>query len=116
MSILAMGEWRPCLAGAIAGSCMALVDQPFDTTKVRMQASPSRYAGVLDCVRRTVVSEGVLALYKGVVPALLANSATAALRFGLQHSFVSVRCLKPRYPLPCLMNFCAYHSLVSKLV
>ena len=83
-------DWRPWLAGAVAGSCMTLLGQPFDTTKVRMQASASRYAGVLDCVRRTVASEGVLALYKGLVPALLASSSTAALRFGLQNLFALV--------------------------
>ena len=45
---------------------------PFDVAKSRLQAcGPGRkYAGLGDCMVQTVRSEGPLALYKGLMPAL----------------------------------------------
>lgn len=80
--------WRPIVAGAVAGSAMVLVGHPFDTTKVRMQASSaSRYRSTLHCLRETVMTEGASALYKGLSPAILTTCLTSGLRFGVQHEF-----------------------------
>jgi len=82
-------DWRPWAAGSIAGSAMCLLGQPFDTTKVRMQVSSTRYRSTLHCLSHTVRTEGALALYKGLPPAMLSACTTSGLRFGVQHQFNS---------------------------
>lgn len=55
-------------AGTIGGCAGIVVGQPFDTIKVRLQAS-QRYSGPVDCLRRTVSSEGVgylVSIYKPI--------------------------------------------------
>ena len=79
--------WRPWFAGAVAGSAMTTIGHPFDTTKVRMQASATQYHSTLQCIRQTVSKEGVLALYKGLTPAIVTTCLTSGLRFGVQHEF-----------------------------
>jgi hypothetical protein len=81
------GDWRPWTAGAIAGSAQCVLGHPFDTAKVRMQASSTMYRSTLHCIRQTVRTEGALALYKGLPPALLTACTTSGLRFGVQHHF-----------------------------
>ena len=82
-------DWAPLFAGAAAGSSLTIVGHPFDTTKVRMQADVSRYRSASDCVRKIIAEEGVLALYRGLPPALLTACITSGLRFGVQHRFNS---------------------------
>lgn len=67
-----------------AGGCMVLVTNPIWLIKTRMQLQMKKssdthtvkkpYAGVIDAVRTIVREEGVLALYKGTVPALALTS------------------------------------------
>lgn len=65
--------------GAIAG---VLVGQPLDTVKVKMQAYPARYPGLLLCMRHTISTDGWLrGLYAGTVPALAANIAENSVLF-----------------------------------
>jgi len=82
-------DWRPWFAGCASGSLLTLVGHPFDTAKVRMQADAKRWGGPWQCVRMTVAQEGAMALYKGLVPALLTSCVTSGLRFGVQHRFNS---------------------------
>lgn len=57
------------LSSTLAGGVATLMTQPVDVVKTRMMmAAPGRYSGTLHCMRDTVRSEGMLALYKGVVP------------------------------------------------
>ena len=49
------------------------VNSPFDTVKVRLQTQPSVnpvYAGVMDCIRKTLQWEGPKGFYKGVASPL----------------------------------------------
>ena len=47
---------------------MSLRTEPVDVVKTRiMMAAPGRYNGMMHCLRDTVRSEGMLALYKGVL-------------------------------------------------
>lgn len=56
------------LAGTGGGILGVLAGHPFDTLKVRLQAMPAMSsASMTSCMRRTVVDEGVLALYKGIL-------------------------------------------------
>lgn len=67
---------------------MTLIGHPFDTLKVRMQASAqSIYSSTFHCARQTVAVEGWLALYKGLQPAMLTTCTTSGLRFGVQNKF-----------------------------
>lgn len=61
-------------AGALLAETCTL---PTDVVKVRLQVQQSaagaapRYAGFVDCMRQTARSEGTLALWKGLTPALV---------------------------------------------
>lgn len=67
---------------------MTLIGHPFDTLKTRMQVGGA--SSTLQVLRQTVAQEGVLAVYKGLQPALLTTCMTSGLRFGVQHWFNSL--------------------------
>mmetsp|Transcript_75831 Transcript_75831/g.180112 ORF Transcript_75831/g.180112 Transcript_75831/m.180112 type:complete len:291 (+) Transcript_75831:104-976(+) len=69
------------VGGFISGSVSLAIGHPFDTIKVRLQAGHTQYDGAVDCIRRTIRSEGVLALWKGLLSPLLANSVLNAIVF-----------------------------------
>lgn len=56
------------LTGASAGATESFVVVPFELVKIRLQdkASAGKYNGALDCVVKTVKSEGILSLYQGL--------------------------------------------------
>jgi len=54
------------IAGTGTGVAQVFVAHPFDTIKVRLQASSSQYLGPIDCLKKTVTKEGFTALYKGM--------------------------------------------------
>ena len=57
--------------GAIAGAATGAVTTPLDVVKTRLMTSPETYKSVAHCVRKTVVEEGAMALFKGVQPRVL---------------------------------------------
>lgn len=60
------------VAGVLSGITKLVVGHPFDTIKVRLQTQPAdAFAGPLQCLRRTIAREGILALYKGASPPLI---------------------------------------------
>ncbi len=85
--------WQPWAAGAAAGSTMTLIGHPFDTLKTRMQTN-NAYASTWACARQTVAAEGLLAVYKGLGPALATTCLTSGLRFGVQVRENSARNLR----------------------
>ena len=56
------------LTGATAGATESFVVVPFELVKIRLQdpASAAKYNGIVDCVMKTVKSEGPLAMYNGL--------------------------------------------------
>ncbi|EDQ88326.1 uncharacterized protein MONBRDRAFT_32866 [Monosiga brevicollis MX1] len=57
-------------ASSMAGVVATLLTQPFDVIKTRIMAAPKgTYASAFACGASTVKAEGVLALYKGTLPA-----------------------------------------------
>ena len=78
------GEHNP-LAHALAGSCATVVGDavqtPVDTVKQRLQMAHSPYAGVWDCVRGTVRSQGFGALYRSYPTTLAMNVPFTAIHF-----------------------------------
>ncbi|KIM85131.1 hypothetical protein PILCRDRAFT_817112 [Piloderma croceum F 1598] len=69
------------LAGGTAGVAMWAIAIPPDVLKSRLQSAPEgKYAGFMDCARKTIAADGVGALWKGFGPAMSrafpANAAT----------------------------------------
>ncbi|RKP38249.1 mitochondrial carrier domain-containing protein, partial [Dimargaris cristalligena] len=60
--------------GSLSGVAAKLVEYPFDTVKVRLQAQPADrpwFKGPWDCVTTTVQREGMRGLYRGVASPVL---------------------------------------------
>jgi hypothetical protein len=61
---------RDIIAGTLGGIAGKLIEFPFDTVKVRLQAGGSNgfpsYAGPMDCFRKILQHEGVRTLYRGM--------------------------------------------------
>ena len=70
-------------AGALAGVSRALVGQPFDTIKVKMQTHSDLYRGSHDCLRAVLRADGVSGLYRGVGAPLLGNVVTSSVQFSV---------------------------------
>lgn len=70
------------LSGGVGGIAAVMVGHPFDLIKVRMQAGGgSADAGVFSSLSKTLRSEGVRGLYRGVSAPLVASSPIYALSF-----------------------------------
>lgn len=72
-------------SGAVAGFIEVCVNHPLDVVKTRLQMQsaddPNRYKSIADCFRRMTRAEGVLSVYKGVLPVLVVETPKMALRF-----------------------------------
>lgn len=72
------------VAGCVGGVVQVLTGHPLDTLKVRLQtqsASAPQFAGMMDCARQTLASEGVAGLYKGMSSPLVGVSLINAVLF-----------------------------------
>ena len=54
------------MAGGVAGVASWASIYPLDVAKSRLQAQPGRYAGLVDCLRRSVAEEGLGVLSRGL--------------------------------------------------
>ncbi|XP_055371051.1 mitochondrial ornithine transporter 1 [Condylostylus longicornis] len=70
------------LAGSLGGVCSVYVSQPLDTVKVKMQAFPELYRGMVNCMIQTFKNDGIYhGLYAGTLPAVIANVAENSVLF-----------------------------------
>jgi solute carrier family 25 protein 43 len=74
------------LFGSISGAVAQTIAYPFDTVKKRLQTQVRsrgkiQYCGVLDCFRKVIQEEGLLALYRGTVANLARIVPYAAVMF-----------------------------------
>ncbi|KAI9298952.1 mitochondrial substrate carrier family protein G [Neoconidiobolus thromboides FSU 785] len=72
------------MAGTVGGCCEVLVGHPFDTIKVRIQTQDLRnpiYKGAVDCFKKTLETEKVTGLYRGVTPPLITVGFCSAIIF-----------------------------------
>ena len=74
--------------GSFAGVVGKIIEYPFDTVKVRLQAQPDhiplRYAGPLDCFRQSLRNDGFSGLYRGIsAPLVGAAVETSSLFFSV---------------------------------
>uniref|UniRef100_A0AC34FP48 Uncharacterized protein n=1 Tax=Panagrolaimus sp. ES5 TaxID=591445 RepID=A0AC34FP48_9BILA len=101
------------VAGGVGGLCTVAVGHPFDTVKVRLQAMSNPlpgekplFTGALDCVKKTVVREGFLALYKGSsAPAICVTPIFAIYFLGCDFGRDAVRLFYRQDPVQKL-TFC----------
>lgn len=64
---------KQIIAGTAGGIAVTYVGHPFDTLKVLLQTQPpggQTYSGLLDCFQKTVKTDGLKGLYKGVASPL----------------------------------------------
>jgi solute carrier family 25 2-oxodicarboxylate transporter 21 len=81
--------WTDCLmqigAGGTAGFVEICVMHPLDVVKTRFQVqkgnSASNYTSIADCLRKTIQQEGFFAIYKGILPPILAETPKRATKF-----------------------------------
>jgi len=71
--------WVSFWAGSIGGALGVVAGQPLDVIKTRQQAL--NYKSAWQCVVQTMKGEGFFALYKGMVPPVLATAAVNAVLF-----------------------------------
>lgn len=100
-----ISHWRAIMAGSLAGMVATVVTYPTDVIKTRLivqnRLEPS-YEGILHAFYKIYHQEGLLALYRGVSPAILGKIMLGKEKITLLH-----------------MNYCSYvtHSfapLISK--
>ncbi|KAJ1723997.1 hypothetical protein LPJ53_001692 [Coemansia erecta] len=64
---------RKLICGALAGCCAQTITYPFDVLRRRMQVTSMsginyKYSSTFDAVRQMIKTEGILGLYRGLVP------------------------------------------------
>lgn len=88
--------YRKLLAGAISGAVAQTCTYPFDVLRRRFQINTMsgmgyRYKSIWDAIRVIVAEEGIMGLYKGIVPNLLKvapSMASSWLSFELTRDFL----------------------------
>ncbi|ANB12452.1 Ort1p [Sugiyamaella lignohabitans] len=74
------------ICGSLAGATGKLIEYPFDTVKVRLQSQPvdsqhTQFRGPLDCFRKSIQSEGIRGLYRGISSPIVGAAAENAALF-----------------------------------
>jgi len=71
------------IGGTISGFACKLIEFPFDTVKVKLQTDVAKLYGgsAARCFSTTIRKEGVLGLYKGLSPPLVASMVENAITF-----------------------------------
>jgi solute carrier family 25 carnitine/acylcarnitine transporter 20/29 len=81
------------LVSAVPAVCWATVGTPFDVIRVRLQTTgKDQFKGPIHCLRTTIRTEGVGALFKGFLPSILWGAPYSSILFGLYGKF------KPQKP------------------
>jgi solute carrier family 25 carnitine/acylcarnitine transporter 20/29 len=77
------------VAGCVAGTLSILACHPLDTIRIRLQSG--QFSSITQCFKSSLKNEGILGLYKGLVPPLVGVSLINASLFGtksLTHSML----------------------------
>lgn len=81
--------WKDCLmqitAGGSAGFIEICIMHPLDVVKTRFQFQrgygQGNYTSIADCFSKTIKNEGFFAIYKGILPPILAETPKRATKF-----------------------------------
>lgn len=77
--------WVASSTGSVAGGVEALINWPSEVIKTELQMqskSKPLYKGYFDCAITKVRSQGIISLYRGLVPVVLGSMPKAGVRFG----------------------------------
>jgi solute carrier family 25 (mitochondrial citrate transporter), member 1 len=86
-SIIPIKVVADLLAGAFAGVCSTMVNNPIDVIKTNLQGLEShKYKGVVDCFGHILKDEGIRGFYKGVGPRLARVTLDVGLTFAIFNS------------------------------
>lgn len=85
----AIPYWKNSLmqiaSGGTAGFVEICIMHPLDVVKTRIQFQPKgtavAYTSVADCFRKTIANEGFFAIYKGILPPIIAETPKRATKF-----------------------------------
>lgn len=69
------------LAGGVQATLVTIVGYPFDLVKTRMQAG--KYVNSIDCLKKTILKEGFLGIYRGASMPWLSHLVKRPLQFPL---------------------------------
>ncbi|KAI8473205.1 MAG: mitochondrial substrate carrier [Monoraphidium minutum] len=72
---------RRLMSGAAAGMTATALTHPLDVVRLRLALPGGDYKGALDAATRMVRGEGLLSLYRGLVPTLVGIAPYAAINF-----------------------------------
>eukprot|EP00889_Picochlorum_renovo_P002189 jgi/Picre1/29219/NNA_004611.t1 len=72
---------RRLIAGACAGMTATALTHPLDTVRLRLALPNSGYNGMAHAMTTMVRTEGVMSLYKGLIPTLIGVAPYAAINF-----------------------------------
>ncbi|KAJ2861324.1 hypothetical protein FB639_005517 [Coemansia asiatica] len=78
---IALYENRTLASAVTAAVTGMLAGYPFDSLKTRMQTHD--YPSLLACARRSIAEEGILGLYRGLLPPLITASAAKSMSFSV---------------------------------
>ncbi|ETO24829.1 hypothetical protein RFI_12329 [Reticulomyxa filosa] len=68
---------------AIGSGCIAaVIGNPFEVIKVRMQSDVSQYANMFHGIRSIVMTEGILRFWRGVIPGMARSGLLTASQIG----------------------------------
>lgn len=86
-SIIPVKVIADLLAGAFAGVCSTLANNPIDVIKTNMQGLDAhKFNGFSDCARHILREEGIRGFYKGVGPRLARVTLDVGLTFAIFNS------------------------------
>jgi len=77
-------------ASVVGAVACCYTGQPFDTVKVRLQARPDEYTGMMQTFYKTAEAEGVAALWKGSVAVVTGMIMENAAAFGVNEQLKRV--------------------------
>eukprot|EP01125_Pyxidicula_operculata_P012840 TRINITY_DN4232_c0_g1_i2.p1 TRINITY_DN4232_c0_g1~~TRINITY_DN4232_c0_g1_i2.p1 ORF type:complete len:327 (+),score=31.46 TRINITY_DN4232_c0_g1_i2:39-983(+) len=73
--------WIDAASGFFSGIAGTVIGHPLDTVKVRLQTQPGKYNGMFNCLTTIAKSEGVFALFKGIVAPIINLTILNSLSF-----------------------------------
>lgn len=76
-----IGTASMLMAGGLSGTVSWILTYPLDVVKTRLQVDPGKYSSFADCLKKSVQSEGLVCLTRGLTPTLIRAFPTNAVTF-----------------------------------
>jgi solute carrier family 25 citrate transporter 1 len=87
--------WQSMISGFLAGTAGPICTGPFDVVKTRLMAQGReggevKYKGMIHAIRTIYVEEGLLALWKGLLPRLMRIPPGQAIMWGVADQVIGL--------------------------